>query len=85
MLVFGLVQILRELGLDLLADGVLLRLDEGVQQDSDGEVDVVTSDVLSEVHLGGCLRHSQNGLDVSDSDAQATGTVLLLSELVVEV
>ena len=65
-----LVEVLGELGLDLLADGELLGLDEGLEHDSDREVDVVAADVVAEGHSGRRLRHPQNRLDVPDSDVE---------------
>jgi len=47
-------------------------LDEAVEHNTDGEVDIVLTDVLTEMHLGGGLRHTQDGFDVSHGDGDST-------------
>ena len=51
--------------------GVLLRVDEGLEDDPDGHVDVVLVHVLPQVHLGVGLRQPDHALDVPHSDGDA--------------
>lgn len=46
----------------------LLYLQEGVEHDRDGDVDVVVAHVVAEVHLGVRLREADDGLDVPHRD-----------------
>ena len=47
-----------------LHDGVLLRVDEGLQHHSHGHVDVILGHELSQVHLGVTLGDPDHALDV---------------------
>ena len=54
-------------------DAVLLRVDEALQHDADGHVDVVLLYVVPQVHLGVGLGHADHGLDVPHRDWDAAG------------
>ena len=47
---------------------VLLRVDEGLEDDPDGHVDVVLVHVLPQVHLGVGFRQADHALDVPHGD-----------------
>lgn len=53
-------------------DAELLRVNEALQHHPDGHVDVVLQNVVPQVHLGVGLGHADHGLDVADSDGDAT-------------
>ena len=57
--------------LSYLDYGVLLRVDEGLEDDPDGHVDVVLVHVLAQVHLGVGLRQPDHALDVPHRDGHA--------------
>ena len=57
--------------LSYLDYGVLLRVDEGLEDDPDGHVDVVLVHVLAQVHLGVGLRQTDHALDVPHRDGDA--------------
>lgn len=52
-------------------DAELLRVDEALQHDPDGHVDVVLQHVVPQVHLGVGLGHADHGLDVTNRDGDA--------------
>ena len=62
------VQAQQNRSISYLDYGVLLRVDEGLEDDPDGHVDVVLVHVLAQVHLGVGLRQPDHALDVPHSD-----------------
>lgn len=52
-------------------DAELLRVDEALQHDPDGHVDIVLQHVVPQVHLGVGLGHADHGLDMTDRDGDA--------------
>lgn len=52
-------------------DAELLCVDEALQHDPDGHVDVILQHVVPQMHLGVSLRHADHGLDMTDCDGNA--------------
>lgn len=52
-------------------DAELLCVDEALQHDPNGHVDVILHYVVPQVHLGVSLRHADHGLDVTNCNGDA--------------
>lgn len=52
-------------------DAELLRVNEALQHDPDGHVDVVLQHVVPQVHLSMGLSHADHGLNMTDCDGDA--------------
>jgi hypothetical protein len=68
----------------LSGDGQLLGLDEAIEEHLNGMVDVVCSHVLSQVHFGMGLRHSDHGLNVTHGYGDAADHIGLPPDVRVE-
>lgn len=52
---------------------VLLGLDEGLEGDTDGQVNVIGTHMVAQVHLGVGLGHAHDALNVPDGDGDGAG------------
>lgn len=52
-------------------DTELLCVDEALQHDPDGHVDVILQHIVPQMHLGMSLRHADHGLNMADCDRNA--------------
>ena len=70
--------------LQRLFDGNLLRIDKAPDGDLDGEIDIVASDILAQVHLGARFGHSDHRFQVSHGDGERSGGERFASQVRVE-
>ena len=68
----------------LSRDRQFLGLQERFKHHVDGEIDIVSSDVVSQVDLSSCFRHSDDGLNVSYCYWDASNHRGLFSDVSVE-
>ena len=57
-------------------DAELLCVDEALQHDSDGHVDIILTHIVPQVHLCMCLCHADHGLNVTNCDGNAARGLL---------